>query len=170
MNNNIVLKDVSGQGHTYTDIKTIKIPNVDGGWEKYTLGEAYNPLPEEIDTQTEMNELLQIETTQIGTIYKYIGSNGIYKKNSYYLLEGDLITFFINDTPYKAEKSMTWQRWVSNTNYNKDGYYIRTDETSGNKYVCINGDIRYRIDGITSTNTTIIEDGFYELIDDGSIN
>jgi hypothetical protein len=37
--------------------------------------------------------------------------------------DGDLITFTINGTEYRAEKGMTWGEWV-NSEYNTSGYFV----------------------------------------------
>lgn len=62
---------------TLTDDLIIKTAGGAGGTD--------SPLPIEVDTETEMNSLL--ETAEPGSVYKYTGSSGTYAHGALYVLE-----------------------------------------------------------------------------------
>lgn len=47
-----------------------------------------SPLPIEISTEEEMTALL--ETAEIGSVYKYVGTTGIYENGALYVVEENL--------------------------------------------------------------------------------
>jgi hypothetical protein len=75
-----------------------------------------------------------------------------------------LIDFTIDDTPYQAEKGMTWEQWVDSA-YNTDGFiagsamgFPVTYNKSKEYVICDSVDFVF-----IASNTLIIADGIYAL-------
>lgn len=90
------------------------------GWAKVGMTVTY-PLPTEVSTRAEMDNML--ETAEPGYIYKYIGNNDVYNKDSLYtvVLDSDVVSMTISGILYFAKDGMTWKEWVA-SEYNTAGY------------------------------------------------
>lgn len=81
--------------------------------------EEDSPLPIEVLTETQMDELLV--TSDIGSIFKYIGVGSVYENGVLYVVEENLISFTIDGTIYQAKEGMTWGEWIDSS-YNTYGF------------------------------------------------
>lgn len=88
----------------------------------YSYGGGVNSaIPIEVSTEAEMTELLKIG--QIGGVYKYTGTTGVYENGALYVLEASQpITFTIDETPYTAEEGRRWREWLE-SDYNTGGFW-----------------------------------------------
>ena len=99
---------------------------------------ADSPLPTEVSTEAEMTALLT--SGEVGGVYKYTGTTGVYENGALYVLEesASLISFTIDGTTYQAEEGMTWGEWME-SDYNTDDYqdngYAVNKGGNGSAYV-----------------------------------
>ena len=106
-------------------------------------------------------------------VVKVMDTNGKYS-NTYVISEkiensSNLITFYIDNNVYQAEKEMTWKEWTESI-YSNNNYYcvltIITDKVSaGSKRITY-----YTEEGYWSTpdpNDKIVENKNYYLVENG---
>jgi hypothetical protein len=137
-----------------------------------------SPLPIEVSTEAEMTALLN--TAEVGSIYKYVGTSGTYESGALYVVEEDgvaLISFTIEGTTYQAEDGMTWEEWVE-SEYNTGEYTTKYNKvyTNNNSYRVVALRKPESSGGYTdwqcSTTEVIVNDGYYVtiLLDQGGSN
>ena len=122
-----------------------------------------SPLPIEISTEAEMTALLN--TAEVGSIYKYVGTTGAYENGALYVVEEDgakLISFTIKGTTYQAEEGMTWGEWVA-SDYNIGGMYVEGNYIRSAPAIAICNKYNYMV-----SPSDIITDGYaYSTIASG---